>query len=278
MNTLDLRRIIKEEISNALIEATSTTLIDTILDKLDSDITKMVNVIEAVYKKQDLTFTEFDRELMRLNVTYDMLKSIEKYTLPADKLVSIKSGVARNGSMKITSTIQRDNDKYFLETDAILAGGYNIQRLHYRYITNTNLPKTNTNTISSEYAAKIKKLSKLEKINLEIKNWEARIEQNTKYIEWAKTLTDDEIYTRYKDGENSSRSKHGDDPTWEEIVKRGADKNYDFSKEKYEASKREYRERSIEFWKDIYIKSKQRNNENGKREIAKLNKKLSALT
>ena len=119
-------------------------------------------------------------------------------------------------------------------------------------------------------------MSKLEKLNQEVKRWEERIKKNEEHILWASSLSDDEIYKRYMDGDNSSRTKHGDDPTWEEIVKRGADKNYDFSKEKYEESKREYRESSIEFWKTTNIKWKQQDNLAGAREIMKLNKKIEA--
>jgi len=272
----ELRRIIKEEIDNVLVEAKSA-LIDTILDTLKPDIDKMVSVIEAVYKKQDLKFTELDRELARLNVIFDMLRSIEKYTLPTDKLVKITSNVARNGSMKISSTINRDGKDYHLSTDAILAGGYNIQRLHYRYLTNTSLPKTNNNTVTSEYQDKIKKMSKAEKLNLEIKNWEARMKKNAEHIEWASKLSDDEIYQRIKDGDNASKGKLSDDPSWEEIVKRGAAKNYNNDKDYYYSEMEKYKQSSIEFWKTKNIKWKQQDNATGEKELAKLNKKLSSL-
>ena len=272
----ELHRIIKEEINKVLVEAKSA-LVETILNKLKTDIDKMVSTIEAVYKKQGMKFTEFDREYARLNVVFDMLTSIEKYTLPTDKLVSISSGVARNGSMEISSTINRDGNDYYLETDAILAGGYNIQRLHYRYITKTSLPKTNNNNVTSEYRDKIKKMSKAENYNNQIKTWEARIKKNTEHIEWASKFSDEEILQRYYEGENSMRHKIQPHPSWEEIVKRDAAKNYNNDKDYYYSEMKKYEQNSIDFWKKQNIEWKQQDNSNGEKEIDKLNKKLSSL-
>jgi hypothetical protein len=179
--------------------------------------------------------------------------------------------------MKISSTINRDGNDYYLSTDAILAGGYNIQRLHYRYLTNTSLPKTNNNTVTSEYQDKIKKMSKAEKLNMEIKNWEERMKKNAEHIEWASKLSDDEIYQRIKDGDNTSKDKLADDPSWEEIVKRGAAKNYNNDKDYYYSEMEKYKQSSIEFWKTKNIKWKQQDNAMGEKELAKLNKKLSSL-
>jgi len=257
-------------------ESTGGTLVKQILENLEPTILEMVNSTEKFYKEKDVNFTEWDREMTRLMIIYDMVRSIEAYTLPTDTLISINPSRSRKGNIEIFCKIQRASEDYFLETEAIIAGGYNIQRAHYRYITKTNLPKTGRSEVASEYLAKIKKMSKLEKLNQEVKKWEERIKRNEEHIIWASSLSDDEIYKRYKDGDNSSRSKYEDDPTWEEILKRGADKNYDFSKEKYEESKREYRERSIEFWKTTNIKWKQQDNLTGAREIMKLNKKIEA--
>jgi hypothetical protein len=265
-------RLFEEFIS----ESSKNPLVDSILSALETTILDMVNRTEKYYAEKGVEFTPYDRELTRLNIIYDMLRSIEAYTEPSDSLVSINARTSAKGNIEISAQIQRGEDTYRLDTEAIIAGGYNIQRAHYRYITKTNLPRTGRSEAAQAYANEIKKLSKLEKLNNEIKTWEERIKANEEYIAWAKTLTDDEILKRYKSGENAGRSVISDDPTWEEMVKKGADKNYDYDRNKYEQQMAEYRQSHIDFWKKVRITWKEQDIVTGMKEIAKLRKKIEA--
>lgn len=256
-------------------ESSRNPLVDSILSALENTIQDMVNRTEKYYTEKGMTFTPYDRELVRLNTIVDMLRSIGNYALPTDSLISINAGTSRKGNIEISAQIQRGEDTYSLNTEAIVAGGYNIQRAHYRYITNTNLPRTGKIEIAAEYQEKIKKMTKLEKLNQEIRNWEGRIKSNEERIQWAKTLTDEEVLKRYKSGENAGRTVMSDDPTWEEMVKKGGSKNYK-SREDFEQKMAEFRQSSIDFWKRVNITWKEQDNTTGHKEIAKLNKKIEA--
>jgi hypothetical protein len=257
-------------------ESVRNPLVDSILSALENTILDMVNRAEKYYSGQGMEFTPYDRELVRLNIIYDMLRSIESYTLPTDSLLEINARTSAKGNIEISANIEREGLRYYLNTEAIIAGGHNIQRIHYRYITKTSLPKTGQSEISQSYAAKIKKMSKLEKLNDEIKNWEVRIKKNEEDIAWAVTLTDDEVLKKYRSGENPMRKVFKDDPSWEEMVKNGADKNYNFDKNQYETAMADYRKSNIEFWKRVNITWKEQDIVTGLKEIAKLRKKIEA--
>ena len=62
---------------------------------------------------------------------------------------------------------------------------------------------------------------------------------------------DEEILDILRKGENRDII----DITWDEIVRRGADKNYN-GKSDFEKSQKDYIERSLDFWKSMNIKSK----------------------
>jgi hypothetical protein len=79
------------------------------------------------------------------------------------------------------------------------------------------------------------------------------------------------------DGENSSKDKHKPHPSWEEIVRRGADKNYNYDKDYYYSKMKTRDEESIDFWKTTRLKYKIQDNKNGEKLIAKLRAKLDAL-
>lgn len=258
-----------------IVESSRNPLVDSILSALENTILDMVDKTEKYYTEKGEKFTSFDREMTRLGIIHDLLKSLGTYTLPTDMLISINPRTSGKGNLEIYGRIQRGEESYFFETEAIVAGGHNIQRAHYRYITKTNLPKTGRTELAAEYAEKIKRMSKLEKLNQEIRNWEERIKKNEEQIQFGKSLSDEEILKKYRAGENAGRSVMAEDPSWEEIVKRGADKNFK-NREEFEQKMAETRLEQIEFWKRVNIKWKEQDNVTGQKEITKLQKKIEA--
>ena len=227
-------------------ESNSNKIIDSILDSIEPTVLQMVNRVEKLFNKQfpDREYTRFDRDYARMNVISDLIKSIEKYTSPSDSLVSVNASTSSKGNIKISSIIMRDDIKYTLDTEAIIAGGWNIQMAHYRYITKTKLPKTGISELTKQYNAKLKKMTKIEKINNEINSYEARINTSIKGAEIASKLTDDDIWKLIIDEDPSSVW-----PSWDEITKRGADKNYDYNEDLFNSKRITAKERKVSSYK-----------------------------
>jgi hypothetical protein len=251
-------------------ESSQDNIVNVILDALEPTILEMVNETEAWYEakfKQD--FTDFDREMTRLNLIFDMVKAVETYTQPTDSLLSINVTTSVKGNIEITAQIQRGIDTYSFSTEAIYAGGHNIQRLHYRYITKTGIPKTGASTISKEYSDKIKRMSKAEKLNAEIKQYEARVTKAQEDIAINSKLTDDAIIQVLKD-----KKDWYEWPTWKEIVKRDAAKNYNNDEAYYNQEMEDGIASSIESWKRTNITWKEQSIVAWSKEITKLQNKL----
>jgi hypothetical protein len=127
---------------------TNNTPAQQILNLMDSRIDEMVVKIvsamvkECAEKNQSFKPTGRDLEIIKYGLVIDLLKSVEKYTLSTDVIVKLSECISPKGFI-IYATIQREGKEYIYSTDVITAGGYNIQCLHYRYITNTNLPRVN---------------------------------------------------------------------------------------------------------------------------------------
>ena len=265
MYNFDLRKYITE---GRLFE--EGNIVNVILDKLEPTIFEMVSQTEAWFEekfKQD--FTDFDREMARLNLTFDMVKAIETYTNPSDTLLSIDVNTSIKNNIEITAQIERDGVTYNFSTEAIYAGGYNIQRLHYRYITRTNIPKTGSSTISKEYSEKIKRMTRVESLNKDIKQYEDRVAKAQADIAVDSKLTDDEIIQTLKD-----KKDWYEWPTWKEIVKRGAAKNYNNDEAYYNQEMQDGLASSIESWKRIHITWTKQSIIAWTKEIAKLQDKL----
>ena len=196
-----------------------------------------------------------------------MVKAIEIYTLPTDSLVTVSSTISNKGNLEISAQIQRGGEVYNFNTEVIYAGGYNIQQLHFRYITKTNLPKTGSSVVTKEYADKIKKLSKLEKLNNEIQSLQNRIKTNQDLIAVNSKMRDSEILEILK------KEDVNIDVTWKDIVSRGADKNYNDQTD-FQERQNEYIKSRIEFWKKKNIGWKVEDVEGAKKQIQKLEQKI----
>ena len=249
-------------------ESNQNNIVNVILDSLEPTIVEMLAATEKWFvEKFEQEFTKYDRELARINLTYDMVKSIEMYTLPTDVLISMNVRKSVKGNIQIDAQIQRGETTYSFATEAIYAGGHNIQRLHYRYLVKTSLPKTGANQIAKEYAEKIKKMSKLEQLNKDINNYELRIEKQKAELEVNSKLTDTELKLKAKVAW----------PTWEEIVKRDAAKNYNNDEAHYYQEQEKNIQRQIDSWKQINVISKQQWLVSVTKEVKKLQAKRDSM-
>jgi hypothetical protein len=256
-----------------IVESTKDNLVNQILSSLADDIQYLIGKHEEAFQKHyERPMTAYDKELTRLNIIWDMVKAIETYTAASDSLITVSSSISSKGNLEIFAQIQREDKVYSFNTEVIYAGGYNIQKLHYRYITKTNLPKTGNSQISNQYAEKIKKLSKLEKVNQDIQQFEAKLKDAQSKLQLNLAKSETQIWDEIK-----SKADHYEWPSWTEIIRRGADKNYNYSEEHYNKQKVEDGVRRLSFWKTMNIKGLENQIISYQKEISRLNKKLEQI-
>jgi hypothetical protein len=256
-----------------ILESKNDTIIDSVILALSDDIQRLIGIHEKAFQQHFKTeMTAYDRELIRLNIIWDMIKSIEIYTMPSDSLVAINSTTSPKGNLEISAKIERDGTVYSLNTEVIYAGGHNIQRLHFRYITKTNVPKTGNLQVANQYSDRIKKLSKLEKMNQEIRNIEEFIQLDQAKLQNNQAKTEAQIRQ-----EIESAPDYRPWPTWQEIVKRGADKNYNYSEEYYNEQGQINYQREINHWNNINITWVEKRIKGRHTELQKLNQKITKI-
>tara|TARA_R110000822_G_scaffold96601_4_gene219801 strand:+ start:2898 stop:3689 length:792 start_codon:yes stop_codon:yes gene_type:complete len=261
------------KLKTLLKEVLNKNIVNTILDELEPTIKDMISQIEEWYvEKFQKPVTDSDREMFRWSLIVDLVKAVELYTQPTDKLVSISARRSGKGSIQISAQIERDGTVYPFETEAILAGGYSIQQLHYRYITKTRLGKTGNSEITSIYKEKIKKLSKIEKINQEIESFQKQIDRLNNEIETNSKLSDKEIINLV-----TSSPDYYSWPSWEEMIQRDAAKNYDNNEAAYNKKKTDAYNNIVPGWKKKNIGWKQDHLKSLQTAVNKLQKKLTTI-
>jgi hypothetical protein len=256
--------------------------VDVLLEKLEPTIKELVDKqkpkFEELFKKP---MDKTDEEMARLNLIYKLLFAIESYTLPTDKLVKINNIGSDKGYLTINVVIDRDGQEYNLSTEVIGAGGYNIQDYHYRYLTNTKLPKKGGLEESKKIDKKIKSLTNIQKLEKEIEGFKNRIEKFKELIPKYEKYSDNQVLDdiqedRKREAERTGRPIY-ETPSWEEIVRRGADANYNYSEEEFNSYNQKNISDSIDRWRNSNIRMKKAYLKDNEKTLKKLESKLQVL-
>lgn len=250
-------------------------LINRLLVELKPLIADIIEDTKQRYKKDDRVFSEYDAHYTEIVLKYDMVKALEKYTLPTDKMSDVVVKNSSKGAFQIRCIVERDGNKYPFNTEVIYAGGYNIQKLHFRYLTKTTLPFTGQSVETQKLKAELAKMSKGEKLQKDIERLKKRIELNQKEIDVNSKFNDKQILDKVNAGDNIVGKPYVW-PSWKELSDT-AKQNYNNDETYFNQRKKESEEGSVEFWKKKNIIWKQQDIETSKKEIEKLQKKLDNL-
>jgi hypothetical protein len=230
-----------------------------ILHQLENPISELTaQIIEsekAQYLKKtgkELTITPHFEKMIRLSLVIDLMKALQNYILPTDNLISFNWYGGPKG-IEISAGIEREGTNYHFLTEAITAGGYNIQRFHYRYIVKSKMPRV-FGDLASEYVMEQKRLNKVEKLEGEINRLKERLEERQNDFNTYSAMNREELIQAMKGSMYAWRYKH-----WME--------NGDV----------EFLEESIKSMKDWYIEWPKRDIKNLTKQIAKLEVKLQTL-
>jgi len=118
-----------------------------------------------------------------------LIKAITNHIIDTDILenINIKKDF---GAIVIICDVIRDNVRHNFQTEKIIAGGYNIQCSHYRYISKTTLPKIKNLTYYKTY-------KKIGTLNLEIETIKLKIEKSKQELELLKNTEAIEVYKKF---------------------------------------------------------------------------------
>jgi len=234
----------------------------TINELTDQYVEKMLN------QKHPHICTEFEIECYRIGVVSDLVRAFSRYIKSTDN-VDVKSfSTGKGGVITIDCVITRNEIKHNMLTEMIYAGGYNIQQLHYRYISHTDLSASENKNAIQLLQERRNRLTKLQKVNEDIEytnNWYKRDVDNFNKL---KSMSFDEVIENSYLGENHTYSELSD----------GGKENFHFNPKEYEVYLNNLKD---EIWqshlnkiKDSILKEKTKEYE---KQMLRHNTKLKAL-
>ena len=244
------------------------------LEKPIDDLTaRIIESEKEIYLKKmgrELNVTPWMVEMIRLSLVIDLMKALQNYILPTDKLTGFNWYGGPKG-IEISAGIEREGTKYFFVTEAITAGGYNIQRFHYRYIVKSKMPRVMSD-LASEYQNKYKTLNKIEKLEKEIENLQTQITNYQQRIDELAPMSKEELIVELgKHGMLGWRVKN--DYKWENIDKT----IYKKSKEEWEAEQQKLIEDGVTEMLNWDVNRPKRYIKDFEKKIVKLQAKIETL-
>lgn len=259
------------EIKQPEIESTGYQVIDKLIEVAKPLVDKVI--LEARKKAEEKLerFTKYDEEMIDLSLKFDLINALSKYIDKKDSLVSVKLSNSSKGSFELNGIISRDGKDHSFNTEVIYAGGYNIQKLHYRYLVKTNLPKVASSTAAISISEKIKKLNKEGRIREDINRYEGLIVKTKSKIEEAENMSDEDILDKHEYYREFSRN------TWQDMIDRGADKNFDNDESKYNIYLKTFKDDVIKQFKHSRITVDKNRVKEFEEEIKKLESKLKSI-
>jgi hypothetical protein len=244
------------------------------LEKPMNDITiRIIESEKAIYLKKtgkELTITPRIEEMIRLSLVIDLMKALQNYILPTDELEQMNWYEGGKG-IEIHAHINRNGETHNFMTEAITAGGYNIQRFHYRYITKTKMPRV-MGDLAREYVEKQKQLSKVEKLEKEIETYQTHITKYQTRIDELTPMSKEELIVELgKHPMLGWRVKN--DYKWENIDQT----YYKGTKEEWEAEQQKLVEEGVVEMLNWDVERPKRYIKDYEKKIVKLQAKLQTL-